>query len=120
MLIAEDKGCNSLWVDIDVEQGTINPVKKLIKMAKDAGALTYTDAVQYVPHGPLDIEDLDCAFLVCSSYKDSEPQITRNIQFHGSPGHRKDKTVTFWNENPKWVMGYNQCSSPISLSECIQ
>ena len=100
--------------------GHDQPGQELTKMAKDAGALTYTDAVQYVPHGPLDVQDLDCDFLVCSSYKDSEPQIIGNIQFHGSPGHRKDKTVTFWNENPKGVMGYNQYSSPISLSECIQ
>lgn len=97
MLIAEDTGCNLIWVDIDVEQGTldlddfakalerkpkiaafgyasnllgtINPVKKLIRMAKDAGALVYIDAVQYTPHGPIDVQDLDCDFLVCSSYK---------------------------------------------------
>jgi selenocysteine lyase/cysteine desulfurase len=97
MLIAEDTGCNLLWVDIDVEQGTldlddfakalerkpkiaafgyasnllgtINPVKKLIRMAKDAGALVYIDAVQYAPHGPIDVQELDCDFLVCSSYK---------------------------------------------------
>ena len=97
LLIAEDKGCNLIWVDIDVEQGTldledfakalerkpkiaafgyasnllgtINPVRQLIKMAKDAGALTYIDAVQYAPHGPIDVQDLDCDFLVCSSYK---------------------------------------------------
>jgi cysteine desulfurase family protein (TIGR01976 family) len=97
MLIAEDKGCNLLWVDIDVEAGTldvddfakalehkpkiaafgyasnllgtVNPVKKLIKMAKDAGALVYIDAVQYAPHGAIDVQDLDCDFLACSSYK---------------------------------------------------
>src|SRR5690349_16828474 len=97
MLVAEDKGCNLLWVDIDVEQGTldlddfakalerkpkiaafgyasnlmgtINPVKRLIRMAKEAGALVYIDAVQYAPHGPIDVQDLDCDFLVCSSYK---------------------------------------------------
>ena len=97
MLIAEDKGCNLLWVDIDVEQGTldlddfaralekkpkiaafgyasnllgtVNPVKKLTKMAHDAGALVYIDAVQYAPHGPIDVQDIDPDFLVCSSYK---------------------------------------------------
>ena len=97
MLVAEDKGCNLIWVDIDVEDGTldlddfakalerkpkiaafgyasnllgtINPVKKLIKMAKDAGALVYIDAVQYAPHGPIDVQDIGCDFLVCSSYK---------------------------------------------------
>jgi len=97
MLIAEDKGCNLLWVDIDVEDGTldlddfaralekkpkiaafgyasnllgtVNPVRKLTKMAHDAGALVYIDAVQYAPHGPIDVQDIDCDFLVCSSYK---------------------------------------------------
>lgn len=97
MLIAEDKGCNLLWVDIDVEGGTldaddfaralekkpkiaafgyasnllgtVNPVKKLTDMAHDAGALVYVDAVQYAPHGPIDVQDMDCDFLVCSSYK---------------------------------------------------
>ncbi len=97
MLVAEDKGCNLIWVDIDVEQGkldlddfsralerkpkiaafgyasnllgTVNPVKKLTKMAHDAGALVYIDAVQYAPHGPIDVQDIGCDFLVCSSYK---------------------------------------------------
>jgi cysteine desulfurase family protein (TIGR01976 family) len=97
MLIAEDKGCNLIWVDIDVEQGTldlddfaraleqkpkiaafgyasnllgtINPVKKLTGMAQEAGALVYIDAVQYAPHGPIDVQDIGCDFLVCSSYK---------------------------------------------------
>jgi len=97
MLIAEDKGCNLLWVDIDVEEGTldlddfaralekkpkiaafgyasnllgtVNSVKKLTKMAHDAGALVYIDAVQYAPHGPIDVQDIGCDFLVCSSYK---------------------------------------------------
>jgi cysteine desulfurase family protein (TIGR01976 family) len=97
MLVAEDKGCNLLWVDIDVEDGTldvndfakaleqkpkiaafgyasnllgtINPVKKLTKMAKDAGAVVYIDAVQYAPHGPIDVQDIGCDFLACSSYK---------------------------------------------------
>jgi selenocysteine lyase/cysteine desulfurase len=49
--------------------GTINPVKKLTEMANDAGALVYIDAVQYAPHGPIDVQKLDCDFLVCSSYK---------------------------------------------------
>lgn len=38
-------------------------------MAHAAGALVYVDAVQYAPHGPIDVQDLGCDFLVCSSYK---------------------------------------------------
>jgi selenocysteine lyase/cysteine desulfurase len=49
--------------------GTINPVAKLIRMAHDAGAWVYIDAVQYAPHGPIDVQALDCDFLTASSYK---------------------------------------------------
>ena len=38
-------------------------------MAHDAGALVYVDAVQYAPHGPIDVQDLGCDFLVSSAYK---------------------------------------------------
>jgi selenocysteine lyase/cysteine desulfurase len=38
-------------------------------MAHEAGALVYVDAVQYAPHGPIDVSALGCDFLVCSSYK---------------------------------------------------
>lgn len=49
--------------------GTINPVKKIIEMAHSVGAQVYIDAVQYAAHGPIDVQDLGCDFLVCSSYK---------------------------------------------------
>jgi cysteine desulfurase family protein (TIGR01976 family) len=49
--------------------GTINPVAEITKLAHDAGALVFIDAVHYAPHGPLDVRALDCDFLVCSPYK---------------------------------------------------
>lgn len=49
--------------------GTINNVKEVIRLARQAGALVYVDAVHYAPHGPIDVRDLDCDFLVCSTYK---------------------------------------------------
>jgi cysteine desulfurase family protein (TIGR01976 family) len=49
--------------------GTINPVKKIVEMAHAAGALAYVDAVHYGPHGLIDVAELDCDFLVCSTYK---------------------------------------------------
>jgi selenocysteine lyase/cysteine desulfurase len=49
--------------------GTINPVKKLVQMAHAAGAQVYIDAVQYAPHGPIDVQELGCDFLVSSAYK---------------------------------------------------
>lgn len=49
--------------------GTINPLKQIIRIAHDAGALVYVDAVHYGPHGFIDVRDLDCDFLACSTYK---------------------------------------------------
>jgi cysteine desulfurase family protein (TIGR01976 family) len=49
--------------------GTINDVKTICARAREAGALTYIDAVQAVPHVSTDVQDLGCDFLVCSAYK---------------------------------------------------
>ncbi len=96
-LAAADRGCKVRWVDfhpddgtLDLESlqkalegrprlvavgyasnalGTINPVARLVEMAHAAGALVYVDAVKYAPHGPIDVQALDCDFLVSSAYK---------------------------------------------------
>jgi cysteine desulfurase family protein (TIGR01976 family) len=49
--------------------GTINNVADVVRLARQAGALSYIDAVHYAPHGPIDVRALDCDFLVCSTYK---------------------------------------------------
>src|SRR5581483_11861514 len=49
--------------------GTINDVKTIVRLAHQAGALAYIDAVHYAPHGPIDVRELDCDFLACSTYK---------------------------------------------------
>jgi len=102
-LIAEDRGLNVEWVDFDVETGllkletlaaalekkprlvavgyasnalgTINPIAQITQMAHDAGAWVYVDAVQYAPHGVIDVQKLDVEFLACSAYKFYGPHI---------------------------------------------
>jgi cysteine desulfurase family protein (TIGR01976 family) len=49
--------------------GTINDAKTIVRLAHDAGAMAYIDAVHYAPHGPINVRDLDCDFLACSTYK---------------------------------------------------
>jgi cysteine desulfurase family protein (TIGR01976 family) len=49
--------------------GTINPVKEIVRLAHQVGALVYVDAVHYGPHGLIDVAALDCDFLACSTYK---------------------------------------------------
>src|SRR5512141_2973522 len=103
VLAAQDRGVKVNWVDFDVEDGTLKlddlqkalerkprllaigyasnslgtiyPVEKIINMAHDAGTLVYIDAVQYAPHGPIDVQRLDCDFLVSSAYKFFGPHV---------------------------------------------
>jgi cysteine desulfurase family protein (TIGR01976 family) len=49
--------------------GTLNDVPRVVEMARRVGALVYVDAVQGVPHVPVDVQALGCDFLACSAYK---------------------------------------------------
>ncbi len=49
--------------------GTINNVREVVRLAHNAGALAFIDAVHYAPHGPIDVRSIDCDFLACSPYK---------------------------------------------------
>ena len=49
--------------------GTINPVSKIIELAKSRGVVTLVDGAQAVPHFPVDISKIDCDFYVYSGHK---------------------------------------------------
>ena len=49
--------------------GTINPVRKIVDLAHQRGALVLVDAAQSVPHMPVNVQELDCDFLVFSAHK---------------------------------------------------
>lgn len=49
--------------------GTINPVQKIIKAAHAVGAKVLLDGAQSASHLLLDVQDLDCDFLVFSAHK---------------------------------------------------
>jgi cysteine desulfurase family protein (TIGR01976 family) len=55
--------------------GTVNDVRRIGEMAHAAGAWIFVDAVHYAPHGPIDVQALDCDFLVCSAYKFFGPHL---------------------------------------------
>jgi cysteine desulfurase family protein (TIGR01976 family) len=55
--------------------GTINNVKEAVRLAHDAGALAFVDAVHYAPHALVDVRSLDCDFLGMSAYKFYGPHI---------------------------------------------
>ena len=55
--------------------GSINPVKEITAYARQFQAQIFIDAVHYAPHRLLDVKDLGCDFLVCSTYKFYGPHI---------------------------------------------
>jgi cysteine desulfurase family protein (TIGR01976 family) len=103
VLAAEDRGATVRYIDFDpndctlnIDQysqaitdrtrlvavacasnavGTINPVKQICRWARDAGAISFLDAVHYAPHASMDVAAWDCDFLVCSAYKFFGPHV---------------------------------------------
>lgn len=101
--IAEERGLDVKWVDIHNEDctldmgsledvlsrrtkvvatvqasnavGTVNPVGQIAAMAQAVGALHVVDAVQSAPHVPIDVQEIGCDFLLCSSYKFYGPHL---------------------------------------------
>lgn len=55
--------------------GTITDVRRAAEMAHAAGAQIFVDAVHYAPHQLVDVREMDCDFLACSSYKFYGPHI---------------------------------------------
>jgi cysteine desulfurase family protein (TIGR01976 family) len=55
--------------------GTISDVRRLVALAREAGALAWVDAVHYAPHGPIDVAAVDADVLLCSPYKFFGPHL---------------------------------------------
>lgn len=49
--------------------GTINPVKEIVRIAHEAGAVAVVDGAQSVPHVPVDVNDIGCDFFAFSGHK---------------------------------------------------
>ena len=49
--------------------GTINPIKKIAKIAKSIGAIYIIDGAQSVSHMSVDVQELECDFLAFSGHK---------------------------------------------------
>lgn len=53
--------------------GCINPVQEIIAIAHKYGAKVLIDACQSVPHMPIDVQKMDCDWLVASGHKMCAP-----------------------------------------------
>ena len=114
--------------------GTINPIKELIKIAKQKQTLTIIDAAQSAGHMKVDVKDLDCDFLAFSGHKISGPlgigvlygkknllEKLRPFNFGGD----MIKSVSFenaeWNTVPeRFEAGTQNIAGAIGLAEAIK
>jgi cysteine desulfurase family protein (TIGR01976 family) len=55
--------------------GTIVDVAEVGRIAHEAGAELFVDAVHYAPHGVIDVQAWNCDYLVCSGYKTFSPHM---------------------------------------------
>jgi cysteine desulfurase family protein (TIGR01976 family) len=55
--------------------GSVADAKRLCGLAREAGALSWIDAVHYAAHEPIDVEELGCDVLLCSPYKFCGPHL---------------------------------------------
>ena len=56
-------------VHVSNSLGTINPVKQIIDLAHQAGAVVMIDGAQSTVHMNIDVQELDCDFFACSAHK---------------------------------------------------
>ena len=97
VLAAQWSGASVRWIDIDPQDcthraetiddsindstvmvaigaasnfsGTINDIRGICAKAHSVGAEVFVDAVHYAPHGLIDVREMGCDYLACSSYK---------------------------------------------------
>ena len=109
--------------------GTINPVKKMTRMAKAFGIPVLIDGAQATPHMQVDVQSIDCDFYCVSGHKmygptgigvlyGNEELLDAMPPYHG--GGEMIRTVTFekstWNDLPgKFEAGTPNIAGGIGL-----
>lgn len=57
------------FVQVPNTLGLENPAAELCRLAQEAGVTTFVDGAQSVGHQPVDVREMGCDFLACSSHK---------------------------------------------------
>ena len=114
--------------------GTINPIDEIIDFAHKKESLVLLDAAQSIAHQRIDVENLDCDFLVFSGHKILGPtgigclyakkNILENLcpyQTGGQMISEVNKDSSTWNEIPfRFEAGTPNISGAIGLKHAIQ
>jgi cysteine desulfurase / selenocysteine lyase len=125
-IVAVNHASNSL--------GTINPVKEVIRLAHEVGAVVLIDGAQASAHLEIDVQELDCDFYCISSHKMYGPTGTGILYgkkellekmppYMGGGEMIKDVTFakTTYNDLPyKFEAGTPNIADVVALNEAIQ
>jgi len=55
--------------------GSVADARRICELAREAGAISWIDAVHYAAHEPIDVRDIGCNVLLCSPYKFCGPHL---------------------------------------------
>ena len=55
--------------------GSVADAKRICALAREAGAISWIDAVHYAAHEPIDVAEIGCDVLLCSPYKFCGPHL---------------------------------------------
>ena len=112
---------SSMWANN--ETGTINPVAELAELAKDAGALFHTDAVQAVGKLPIDLQSTKIDMLSLSGHKLHGPKgigalyVRRGVRFKSLlKGGHQERGRRAGTENTPGIVGLGKAAE-IALKE---
>jgi cysteine desulfurase/selenocysteine lyase len=125
------KFVSCVWVSNSI--GTINPIREIIKKARERDIPVLVDACQAAPHMSIDVQELDCDFLAFSGHKVFGPTgigvlYGRESWLEKMPPYQTGgdmiKTVTYshstWAELPhKFEAGTPHIAGAIGLHEAM-
>ncbi len=114
--------------------GYITPLKEIIELAHEVGAIVVVDAAQAVPHMKIDVKDLNCDFLAFSAHKMFGPtgfgilygkkkylKLMQPIEFGGDMIDTVDKDNCVEKDAPfKFETGTPPIAEAIAFKEAIK
>ena len=114
--------------------GYISPIKEIIKLSHEVGAVVIVDAAQAIPHMKVNVKELDCDFLAFSGHKICGPtgigvlygkeallNKMEPIEFGGDMADEVDKDNQTYKAIPyKFEAGTPIIAGAIGLAEAIK
>ncbi|MDF1755646.1 MAG: SufS family cysteine desulfurase [Verrucomicrobiales bacterium] len=114
--------------------GTVNPAKEMAAFCRERNVISVVDGAQAVPHGPVDLGDLDCDFYAFSGHKVFGPdgvgvlvgnsEILNRFPPYQSGGDMIDRVAiegtTFQKAPERFEAGTPNISATIGLAAAFQ